>query len=105
MCARLTWRLLGVVAMVSMVLLPTRVPRSMARAPVHAATRLTGAGGAQFTCTPAYPVGYGPSSVVVGDFNGDGIQDLAVANEYDATLSVLLGMGSGTFQPQASYAV
>jgi Bacterial Ig-like domain (group 3)/FG-GAP-like repeat/FG-GAP repeat len=42
-----------------------------------------------------------------GDFNGDGIPDLAVVNNsYSGTVSVLLGNGDGTFnQNPASYAV
>ncbi len=51
------------------------------------------------------PVGSCPSAVVAGDFNGDGRTDLAVANELENTVSVLLGNGDGTFQPQATYAV
>src|SRR5436309_10502576 len=43
--------------------------------------------------------GFHPISVAVGDFNRDGIQDLAVANKYDNTVSVLLGNGDATFQP------
>jgi len=39
-----------------------------------------------------------PDSIVVGDFNGDGIPDLAVANYATGTVSVLLGNGDGTFQ-------
>ena len=63
------------------------------------------------TLTPAsarfqpIPVGNVPDSVVAGDFNGDGHLDLAVANEIDNTVSVLLGNGDGTFQPQVTYAV
>ena len=38
----------------------------------------------------------GLSSVAVGDFNGDGKADLAVANQ---SLVILLGNGDGTFQP------
>jgi len=45
-------------------------------------------------------VGGGPSSVVVGDFNGDGKVDLAVVNTAGNTISILLGNGDGTFQPQ-----
>lgn len=44
-------------------------------------------------------VGSAPSFVVVGDFNGDGKLDLAVANGNDNTVSVLLGNGDGTFSP------
>jgi hypothetical protein len=40
--------------------------------------------------------------VAVGDFNGDGIPDLAVAN--GSAVSVLLGNGDGTFQAPVSYA-
>src|SRR5205807_1177255 len=44
-----------------------------------------------------FSVGTQPFSVAVGDFNGDGKQDLAVANIADNTVSVLLGNGDGTF--------
>ena len=42
-------------------------------------------------------VGNGPQSVAAADFNGDGKQDLAVANSSDNTVSILLGKGDGTF--------
>ena len=45
-----------------------------------------------------------PSVIAAGDFTGDGRTDLAVANTYDGTVSVLLGNGDGTFQPQITYA-
>jgi hypothetical protein len=36
--------------------------------------------------------------VAVGDFNGDGVPDLAVTNSGPRTVSVLLGNGDGTFR-------
>jgi len=53
-----------------------------------------------------YPVGMGPYSVAVGDFNRDGKLDLVVANYPSVfTVSVLLGNGDGTFQSQVTYPV
>src|SRR5437667_448978 len=50
-------------------------------------------------------VGTNPRSVAVGDFNGDGRLDLAVANYYSNDVSVLLGNGDGTFQPARTFRV
>ena len=57
-------------------------------------------GNGTFPSTPSYTytVGAYARSIVAGDFNGDGKLDLATANYYDSTVSVLLGTGSGTFQ-------
>lgn len=43
-------------------------------------------------------MGKQPSSIVLGDFNGDGNQDFAVTNFTDNTLSLFLGNGDGTFK-------
>ncbi|MBL9076799.1 MAG: VCBS repeat-containing protein [Planctomycetes bacterium] len=58
--------------------------------------------------TPA--VGTTPRAIVAGDFDGDAITDLAVANETDDTVTVLLGNGTGgrgdgTFTAQTPRAV
>ena len=42
--------------------------------------------------------------MAVGDFNGDGKADLAVANYGSDNVSVLLGNGNGTFQAAVNYA-
>jgi len=41
--------------------------------------------------------GAGPAAIAVSDFNLDGNLDLAVANQTDGTVSILLGKGDGTF--------
>jgi len=51
-----------------------------------------------------FAVGKGAISTAIGDFNGDGITDLAVVNEADNTVSILLGEPAGTFAAQATYA-
>ena len=50
-----------------------------------------------------YPAGERPSSVAIGDLDGDGDLDLAVANWYSDNVSVLLGNGDGTFQSAVNY--
>jgi len=51
-----------------------------------------------------YTTGSNPAGVATGDFNGDGKLDIAQANFYGNTVSVLLGNGDGTFQPHVNYA-
>ena len=51
-----------------------------------------------------YTAGANPSGIAIGDFNGDGKLDLAVAST-GGTVSVLLGKGDGTFQSPINYAV
>ena len=49
-----------------------------------------------------FEAGRSPISVAVGDFNGDGVLDLAVANGSNY-VSVLLGNGDGSFQAAQSF--
>jgi hypothetical protein len=46
----------------------------------------------------------GPFGISVGDLNGDGKIDLAVANSQANTVSVLLNQGGGVFAPKVDYA-
>src|SRR5712692_9408280 len=54
--------------------------------------------GVSFIARRDFDAGSFPHSVAVGDFNGDGLQDLAVATSGSDNVSVLLGNGDGTFQ-------
>ena len=65
---------------------------------------LLGNGDGTFQTPPGIlRAGTGPISVAVGDFNGDGKPDLAVANRVSTDVSVLLGNGDGTFQSPYTY--
>src|SRR5262249_31065027 len=65
---------------------------------------LLGNGDGTFGPAQAFGTGKTPDSVAVGDFNGDGHLDLAVANGSSGTVSVLLGNGDGAFGPSVDYA-
>jgi hypothetical protein len=65
---------------------------------------LLGNGDGSFEPAVNYVAGSHPFAVAVGDFNGDGIPDLAVANSAIGGVSVLLGNGDGSFQPAVHYA-
>jgi hypothetical protein len=71
---------------------------------------LRGNGDGTFRDAVNYVTQDGAFSVAVGDFNGDGYPDLAVANYYGTYmsqngLSVLLNNGDGTFRPAGTYGV
>ena len=62
------------------------------------------------TCNPVsfaaatFAINFKPFSVAVGDFNGDGKQDLATANSGSNDVSVLLGDGAGGFGAATNFA-
>lgn len=65
---------------------------------------LLGVAGGTFSLAPSspFPVGQFPVALASGDLNNDSHQDLAVLNQTDNTISVLLGNGDGTFAAAAN---
>jgi general secretion pathway protein D len=64
-----------------------------------ASTAATSVGSVTGSLLPSasYNVGIGPVSLTSADFRNVGLQDLAVVNEIDNTLTILQNQGSGTF--------
>jgi hypothetical protein len=63
---------------------------------------LLGNGNGTFQPKVSYPTtngaSIGPTAMTTGDFNGDGKIDLAISDQGDNSVSILLGNGDGTFQ-------
>ena len=66
---------------------------------------LIGTGTGSFGAASNFTAGTAPIFVAVGDFNGDGVQDLATANNNSDNVSVLIGTGTGSFGPPSNFPV
>jgi hypothetical protein len=64
---------------------------------------LLGNGDGTFQAPRNYGTGLHPDTVIVGDFTGTGVPDLATANFDGNSVSILLGNGDGTFRPARSF--
>ncbi len=60
---------------------------------------------ANFSAPVSYPTGQNAHGVAAADLNNDGLPDLVAANAGSSTVSILLGIGDGTFQPAVNYSV
>ncbi|HEV2379055.1 MAG TPA: choice-of-anchor D domain-containing protein [Terriglobia bacterium] len=60
-------------------------------------TLILGNGDGTFQTPLEFNVGSSPKGAVAGDFNGDGIQDLAVINSGSATVTILFGSSTNPF--------
>lgn len=58
-----------------------------------------------FAGSTDFSTGTKPNSVAIGDFNRDQKPDLAIADEMDGNVSVLLGKGGGDFGPATKFPV
>jgi len=70
---------------------------------VNTVSVLLNRGNGSFQAKVDYRTGSSPLSVEIGDLNGDGKPDLAIANSEASTVSVLLNRGDGSFQAKADY--
>ena len=73
--------------------------------PSGAVVVLLGIGNGTFQAPRRFNTNRAPSSVAVGDLNGDSIPDLAVSNRDSQNVTVLLGIGDGMFQPGVDFFV
>jgi len=64
---------------------------------------ITAVPGGGFAAPASYSTPLAPFSMTIGDFNGDGRADLAVANNNGASVSVFLANPSGTFGAAVNY--
>lgn len=63
----------------------------------------SGVGDGTFAAPVSYTAGTNTKNILAADFNEDGKQDVAVANDTGGTVSVRLGVGDGTFGANTNY--
>ncbi|MGA2230826.1 MAG: FG-GAP-like repeat-containing protein [Tepidisphaeraceae bacterium] len=66
---------------------------------------LTGAGNGTFSSPVSLAGNISAGAVTVGDYNGDGVPDLAYTDYSNQSINVLIGNSNGTFQTPATFAI
>ncbi len=85
--------------------IPTSRPRTSAAAASRScSTPRPGPRAGSFGAKTDFATGAEPSAVTSADLDGDGVRDLAVANRASSSVSVLLGVGDGTFAAKSDFA-
>ena len=64
---------------------------------------MLGKGNGRFQGQQRFPTGDNPSSTALGDFDGDGVLDLAVTNSASNDVSILIGQGDESFLPEVRF--
>lgn len=83
--------------------LKTSLDLVVANSADNTVTVLTNDGAGNFTGSGAFATGGLPEGIAIGDYDGDGKQDVATANFNDSQISVLLGNGDGTLKAQTAF--
>src|SRR5580693_4251118 len=68
-------------------------------APSQSSAQQSSATKVSFARAVTYPLDPSPYGIASGDFNNDGIPDLAVVTPSNGTINVALGKGNGKFDP------
>lgn len=68
-------------------------------------TILLGNADFSFKAPTSAGVGNFPEGIVAADFNGDTKMDIATSNNFDDNVSVLIGLGNGSFMPRVDFPV
>ena len=66
---------------------------------------LQNAGDGTFVARVSYPVGFGSNAIALGDFDGDGKEDVAVAKFAAGTVSLLRNLGDGRYADKVDVSV